>query len=152
MRELRQVAPAAPTLMLLAVAAVGIFASAGLVQGQSVLERTPNLAAGWTGVEGTVYFNFLHRFWTVDSGGEDKVINSPTFFLAIALPGRTLLGVDKSTNSLVDGTEFNETELFARWTPVSTAAGHPIDLSFTGALNEAAAATPRSRCPSRQAR
>ena len=138
MREPRQVALAAPTLILLAVAAVGIFASAGLVQGQSVLERTPNLAAGWTGAEGTVYFNFLHRFWTVDTGEEDKVVNSPTFFLAIPLPGRTLLGVDKSTNSLVDGTEFNETELFARWTPLSTAAGHPIDLSFTGAYNEAA--------------
>ncbi len=54
------------------------------------------------------------------------------------LPGRTLLGVDYSSNSLVDGTEFNETELFARWTPVSTAAGHPIHLSFTGAYNEAA--------------
>ena len=135
MRELRQVAPA---MMLLAVAAGGIFASARPAQGQSVLERTPNLAAGWTGTEGTVYFNFLHRFWTVDAGGEDKIVNSPTFFLAIPLPGRTLLGVDYSSNSLVDGTEFNETELFARWTPISTAAGHPIDLSFTGAYNEAA--------------
>ena len=136
MRELRQVAP---SLMLLALAAGGIFASAGLAHGQSVLERTPNLAAGWTGTEGTVYFNFLHRFWTV--GGkdvEDKVLNSPTFFLAVPLPGRTLLGVDYATWSLVDGTEFNEIELFARWTPVSTAAGHPIDLSFTGAYNEAA--------------
>lgn len=46
MREPRHVAHA---LMLLAVAAGGIFASAGLAQGQSVLERTPNLAAGWTG-------------------------------------------------------------------------------------------------------
>ena len=135
MRELRQVVPA---LMLPAVVAGGIFASAGLAQGQSVLERTPNLAAGWTGTEGTVYFNFLHRFWTVDAGGEDKIVNSPTFFLAIPLPGRTLLGVDYSSNSLVDGTEFNETELFARWSPLSTAAGHPIDLSFSGAYNEAA--------------
>ena len=136
MRKLRQ---AVPALMLLAVAAGGIFSSARAAQGQSVLERTPNLAAGWTGTEGTVYFNFLHRFWTV--GGEDvedKVLNSPTFFLAVPLPGRTLLGVDYSSNSLVDGTGFNETELFARWTPVSTAAGHPIDLSFTGAYNEAA--------------
>ena len=138
MREPRQVASAAPTLMLLAVAAGGIFASAGPVQGQSVLERTPNLAAGWTGTEGTVYFNFVHRFWKVDVGDEDKIINSPTFFLALPLPGRTLLGVDYATSSFVDGTEYNETELFARWTPVSTAAGHPIDLSFTGAYNEAA--------------
>ena len=135
MRELRRVVPA---LMLLAVAAGGIFASARPVQSQSVLERTPNLAAGWTGTEGTVYFNFLHRFWKVDAGDESLVLNSPTFFLAVPLPGRTLLGVDYASNSLVDGTEFNEYELFARWTPVSAAAGHPLDLSFTGAYNEAA--------------
>ena len=135
MRELRQTTPA---LMLLAVAVGGIFASARPAEGQSVLERTPNLAAGWTGTEGTVYFNFLHRFWKVDAGDESLVLNSPTFFLAVPLPGRTLLGVDYASNSLVDGTEFNEYELFARWTPVSAAAGHPLDLSFTGAFNEAA--------------
>ena len=135
MSELRQVTPA---LTLLAVAAGGVFASARPAQGQSVLERTPNLAAGWTGTEGTVYFNFVHRFWKVDSGGEGKIINSPTFFLALPLPARTLLGVDYASNSLVDGGEFNEFELFARWTPVSAAAGHPIDVSFTGAFNEAA--------------
>ena len=135
MRKLRQ---AVPALMLLAVAAGGIFSSARAAQGQSVLERTPNLAAGWTGTEGTVYFNFLHRFWKVDTTTESKILNSPTFFLALPLPGRTLLGVDYSSNSLVDGGELNEYEFFARWTPVSTAAGHPIDLSFTGAFNEAA--------------
>ena len=135
MRDLRQVVPA---LMLLAVATEGIFASARPVQGQSVLERTPNLAAGWIGTEGTVYFNFLHRFWTVDAGDEDLILNSPTFFLAVPLPGRTLLGVDYASNSRVDGTEFNEYEFFARWTPVSAATGHPLDLSFTGAYNEAA--------------
>jgi plastocyanin len=124
--------------MLLALAAGGIFASARPVQSQSVLERTPNLAAGWTGTEGTVYFNFLHRFWKVDAGNESRVLNSPTFFLAVPLPGRTLLGIDYASNSRVDGTEFNEYEFFARWTPVSTAAGHPLDLSFTGAYNEAA--------------
>ena len=135
MLEPRQITPA---LILLAVAAGGIFAPARPAQGQSVLERTPNLAAGWTGTEGTVYFNFLHRFWKVDAVGEGKILNSPTFFLALPLPGRTLLGVDYSSRSLVDGSEFNEFELFARWTPVSAAAGHPIDLSFTGAFNEAA--------------
>ena len=78
MRELRQVAPA---LMLLTVAAQ--FASARPVQGQSVLERTPNLAAGWIGTEGTVYFNFLHRFWKVDAD-EDKIPQ-----LTDVLPGRS---------------------------------------------------------------
>ena len=102
MRELRQVTPA---LMLLGVAAGGIFASAQPAQGQSVLERTPNLAAGWTGAEGTIYFNFVHRFWSVEAGDENKILNSPTFFFALPLPGRTLLGVDYSSRSLVDGDE-----------------------------------------------
>jgi plastocyanin len=135
MHEPRQVAPA---LMLLALAAGGISSSARPAQSQSVLDRTPNLAAGWTGIEGTVYFNFLHRFWKVDTTTESKILNSPTFFLALPLPGRTLLGVDYASNSLVDGAELNEYEIFARWTPVSTSAGHPLDLSFTGAFNEAA--------------
>ena len=135
-REFRQTIPA---LLLLAVAtAAAVISSARPAQGQSVLERTPNLAAGWTGIEGTVYFHFLHRFWNVDTQTESKIFNSPTFFLAVPLPGRTLLGFDYSSNSLVDGSEFNEYEIFARWTPVSTAEGHPIDLSFTGAFNEAA--------------
>ena len=160
MPELRQVTPA---LMLLAVAAGGVFASAQPGEGQSVLERTPNLAAGWTGTEGTVYFNFLHRFWKVDAGGEGKIVNSPTFFLALPLPERTLVGVDYASNSFVDGSEFNEFELFARWTPVSTADGHPIDLSFMGpttkrlavespSTKREAVPTPRSRLPSPLAR
>ena len=136
MPQPRQIAR--PVLLLAAAAASGFFASARPVHGQSVLERTPNIAAGWTGTEGTVYFNFLHRFWKVDAGGQNKIVNSPTFFLAVPLPGRTLLGVDYSSNSLVDGGDFNEYELFARWTPMSPAAGHPIELSFTGAYNEAA--------------
>ena len=130
MRRLRQAVP-----VLMRLAAGSIFSSARSAQDQSVLERTPNLAAGWTGAEGTVYFNFLHCFWKVGAG---RILNSPTFFVVLPLPGRTLLGVDYSSNSLVDGGEFNEYELSARWTPVSTVAGHAIDLSFTGAFNEAA--------------
>ena len=53
---------------------------------------------------------------------QNKIINSPTFFLAVPLPGRTLLGLDYSSNSLVDGGDFNEYELFARRTPMSPAA------------------------------
>ena len=120
MPQLRQVVPA---LMLLAMA-TGILTSPRPAGGQSVLERTPNLHAGWTGIDGTLYFNFLHRFWNVDAGGQNKVVNSPTFFLALPLPGRTLLGVDYSSNSLVDGSDFNEYEVFARWTPLSASAGH----------------------------
>ena len=134
MRVLRQTFP---TLLILTLAAAAL-SSARTAQSQSVLERTPNLAAGWIGIEGTVYFNFLHRFWTVDAGTESKVLNSPTFFLALPLPGRTLLGVDYASNSFVDGGKFNEYEFFGRWTPVSAAAGSPLDVSITGAYNSAA--------------
>ena len=74
----------------------------------------------------------------MDTTTESKILNSPTFFLAVPLPGRTLVGVDYSSNSLVDGGELNEYEYFARWTPVSTTVGHPVDVSITGAFNEAA--------------
>ena len=128
MHQLRQLTPA---LMFLAVAIGVSFSSARPAGGQSVLERTPNLAAGWTGTQGTLYFNFLHRFWKVDAGDEGRILNSPTFFLAYSLPGRTLLGFDYSSNSFVDGTEFNEYEYFARWSPMSTSTGHALDVFFT---------------------
>ena len=106
-------------------------------QAQSVLDRTPNLSGGWTGIEGTVYFNFLHRFWKVGTTNS-KVLNSPTFFLAVPLPERTLVGVDYSSNSIVDGAKFNEYEFFSRWTPVSASAGSPLDVSIMAAYNSAA--------------
>lgn len=127
-----------PSLILLTAATVTILPSPYPAEAQSVLERTPNLSGGWTGIEGTVYFNFLHRFWHVDANDESKILNSPTFFLAVPLPGRTLLGVDYSSNSLVDGTKFNEYEFLGRWTPVSASAGSPLDVSVTAAYNSAA--------------
>ena len=110
----------------------------GPLSGQSVLDRTPNLSGGWTGEEGTVYFNFLHRFWKVDFGEERKVLNSPTFLLGVALPGRVLLGYNYASNSLVDGEEFNEAEYYARWAFLATSAGAPVDVAITAAFNEAA--------------
>ncbi len=86
--------------------------TAGPLAAQSVLDRTPNLSGGWTGEEGTVYFNFLHRFWKVEilgaGGSEGRVLNSPTFLLGASLPGRVLVGLNYASNSLVDGEEHNE--------------------------------------------
>ncbi len=110
----------------------------GPLAGQSVLDRTPNLSGGWTGEEGTVYFNFLHRFWKVEAVDEDKVLNSPTFLLGVSLPGRVLLGLNYASNSLVDGEEFNETEFYGRWAFLATTAGAPVDVAVTAAFNEAA--------------
>ncbi len=110
----------------------------GPLAGQSVLDRTPNLSGGWTGEEGTVYFNFLHRFWKLDLGDEDRILNSPTFLLGVSLPGRVLLGLNYASNSLVDGEEFNETEFYGRWAFLATSAGAPVDVTVTAAFNEAA--------------
>ncbi len=125
------------THLLLVTLATALL-TVGPLAGQSVLDRTPNLSGGWTGEEGTVYFNFLHRFWKVDFGEERKVLNSPTFLLGVSLPGRVLLGVNYASNSLVDGEEFNETEYYARWAFLATSAGAPVDVAITAAFNEAA--------------
>ena len=131
------------TRLLLALAVAAAIAIAAILppphpaQAQSVLDRTPNVSGGWTGIEGTVYFNFLHRFWKVGTTNS-KVLNSPTFFLAVPLPERTLVGVDYSSNSIVDGAKLNEYEFFARWTPVSASAGSPVDVAIMGAYNSAA--------------
>ncbi|GMR13348.1 MAG: hypothetical protein BMS9Abin29_1554 [Gemmatimonadota bacterium] len=120
---------------------VSLFAAlltVGPLSGQSVLDRTPNLAGGWTGEAGTVYFNFLHRFWKIDAGDEKKIFNSPTFLLGVSLPGRVLLGWNYASNSLVDGEEFNETELYGRWAFLATSTGAPVDVAVTAAFNEAA--------------
>ena len=135
MHQLRQITL---TLLLSTLAATAdLLPTPHPAQAQSVLDRTPNLSGSWTGIEGTVYFNFLHRFWKVGTTNS-KVLNSPTFFLAVPLPERTLVGVDYSSNSIVDGAKFNEYEFFARWTPVSASAGSPVDVSIMGAYNSAA--------------
>lgn len=101
---------------------------------QSVLERTPNLSAAWVGEPGIVQFNFVHRF--LKAG--DKVLNTPTFLLAVPLPGRTLVGFHYASNSPAVPGEVNEFELVGRWAPLSTASGSPVDAGLTVAYNRAA--------------
>jgi plastocyanin len=112
-------------------------ASAPEAQAQSVLERSPNLSGGWVGVPGTVHFNFLHRFWLVEGGGDDKLVNSPTMLLAAPLPGNTLVGVQYASNSLVASGTFNEWEVFGRWAPLGGRES-PVDLALTAGYNTAA--------------
>lgn len=107
---------------------------------QSVVARTPNLSGGWVGEPGTIQFNFLHRFWTVDTDADDvgdKIVNSPSFLLAAPIPGDLLIGALYASNSQVIPGEFNEWELFGRWRALSSDAGSPVDLSLQGAFNGA---------------
>jgi plastocyanin len=111
------------------------------------MERPPNLSGGWVAERGTVHFNFVHRFWISETGGDDKLVNTPSMLLAAPLPERgpfgtrlpprVLVGVQYATNSLVAPQTFNEWELFARWAPFP-AGERPFDVAVTAAYNSAA--------------
>lgn len=122
---------------LLALVLLGMSAAPASLHPQSLLERTPNLAAGWVGTPGPVHFHLVHRFWSVDAGAEAKVVNSPTILLALPLPGSVLVGANYATNSLVAGDRPNEWEGFVRWAPLGTDR-HPVGVALTGARNTAA--------------
>jgi plastocyanin len=97
------------TCALLAVAGVVDVASC-----QSVLDRPPNLSGGWLGANGTLQFNFVHRFGVGDAPTR-KVTNSPTFLLSYKLPAPLLLGFNYATSSDVAASFPNEWEFFARY-------------------------------------
>lgn len=120
--------------MLLPLAIATCLPAAG--GAQSLLERPPNVSAGWTGAPGSLYFNFLHRF---SAGGAPtrKVSNVPTFLLAAGLPKRVLAGLNYSTNSTLVAAFPNEWELFGRWRPLSQEHGAPLDLAAQASYNNA---------------
>jgi plastocyanin len=104
---------------------------------QGVLQRSPNVAGDWSGAPGTLYFHFLHRF-TRGAAPARKVTSSPTFLLAAALPGRSLLGFNYATNSDVAPSYPNEWEFFARVAPLRRDRGSPVDVAVQAAYNLAA--------------
>ena len=104
---------------------------------QSVLDRPPNLSAGWVGAPGTLHFNFLHRF-DVSGPPLRKVTNSPTFLLAYGVRGFALVGAHYATSSDVVPGVPNEWEFFARGAPLAEVRGAPLDLSVQLGYNPAA--------------
>lgn len=121
----------------LALFLLGMSAAPPSLHPQSLLERTPNLQAGWVGTPGPVHFHLVHRFWTVDAGAAAKVVNSPTILLALPLPGSVLVGANYATNSLVAGDRPNEWEGFLRWAPLDLNR-HRVGVALTGARNTSA--------------
>jgi plastocyanin len=101
---------------------------------QSLLDRPPNVAGGWVGRSGAVYFNFLHRF-SVSPVPERKVSNVPTFTIAAGLPARTLVGANYATNSQLATRYPNEWEFFARTLVFAQDAGSPVDLAAQAGYN-----------------
>ena len=104
---------------------------------QSLLERPPNLSGNWVGNQGTVYFNFVHRFTATDAP-QRKVNNFPTFLVAAGLPYRLLVGFNYATNSNLAPSYPNEWEFFARHHLLRQDDGSPLDLAGQVAYNIAA--------------
>ena len=100
---------------------------------QSVADRTPNLAGGWVGTPGTVYFNFLHRF-EHGAAPTRKVTNFPTFLVGYAPVNGLLLAANYATNSDLIANYPNEWEALGRWAPPAMGAAQ---LALTGAWNHA---------------
>lgn len=109
-------------------------APGGAASAQSVLKRTPNLSGAWVGEPGVLQFNFVHRFQLLSG----TVANTPTFLLAVPLPGRTLVGLHYASSSPVVRGELNEFELLGRWAPLSTDDDGPVDAGVTLAYNREA--------------
>lgn len=130
--------------IVVAAVLVALGALAGTPAGaQGVVDRTPNISGGWDGAPGVVQFNFLHRFWLVsipaEDGGEEKVINTPTFLLAYPVLDPLLVGFNYASNANLGGDgEFNEWEFLARWTPLSLDDDAPVQLGLTAAYNQPA--------------
>ena len=124
------------------VLAVAVTALGGALplQSQSLLERTPNVAGGWTGVPGTLQFNIIHRF-TRGSPPTRKVVSSPTFLVAAGLPWHSLVGYNYSTNSDLAPQYPNEWEFFGRVAPFAKEGPLHVDVGIQGGYNLAARST-----------
>jgi plastocyanin len=105
----------------------------GGADGQSTLERGPNLEGVWVPPPAVVQFNLLHRFELI--GDAQKLVNYPTLVLAAGLPGSLMLGSRYASNSLLVGGRPNEWELFGRWAPLRESRGNPLDLGLQVARN-----------------
>jgi plastocyanin len=110
---------------------------AGSAAAQSVLERTPNMSAGWVGARNTLYFNFLHRFVSGDTPLR-QVTNYPTFLLAYRAPVPVLVGFQYATRSDLVARYPNEWEFFGRWGALTQAASGIADASLQVGYNLAA--------------
>lgn len=104
---------------------------------QSVLDHTPNISGDWVIGFGVMQFNFQHRF-DASPPPARKVTNYPTFLMGVGLPGKTMVGFNYSTNSLLAPGFPNEWEFFGRWRPFSQETGAPVDLGGQVAYNLAA--------------
>jgi plastocyanin len=107
---------------------------AGPTEGQSALERTPNLDGTWVSEAGVGHFNLVHRFWVTDPPAR-KVINTPTLFAGAGLGAGLLVGLRYGSNSSLVPGKFNEWEAFGRWRPLTSSRSGLADVSLSGGWN-----------------
>jgi len=124
-------------MVLLLGLAIAVAGPTRAARAQSVLDHPPNVSGAWVIPAGRVQFNFQHRF-DASPPPVRKVTNFPTFLLGVGLPGRTTLGFNYSTNSLLTPAFPNEWEFFGRWRPLAQEQGAALDLGGTLAYNLAA--------------
>ncbi len=127
---IRWVTVAGPTVFMLALLPPAGFA-------QSVAQRTPNMANGWTPIRGVVQFNFTHRF-DISDAPLRKITNTPSFQVATGVAGPLGVGFTYGSNSDLVAAYPNEWEWFARWSPLSQDGGAPLDASLQVGWNVAA--------------
>ncbi|MGH7549666.1 MAG: cupredoxin domain-containing protein [Gemmatimonadota bacterium] len=116
---------------------VGLLTGSTPAIGQSLLTRTPNMGGTTVPRPRSSEFTFLHRFELV---GEDekKVLNYPTFVLAVGLPAGLALGTTYASNSELGAGTPNEWE---PWIKLRHAFGERFDLAGTAAYNTATEST-----------
>ncbi|HSJ07283.1 MAG TPA: hypothetical protein VK936_11290 [Longimicrobiales bacterium] len=111
--------------------------TAGAAAAQSLLERTPNLSAGWVGPPGNAHFHFVHRFSHAGAPAR-QVQNRPTFLLAYATPWDILAGARYATRSALAPGVPNEWELFLRLRPLPRPLAIPANVGVQVGYNAAA--------------
>jgi plastocyanin len=132
---MRARAPARGTALALSA----LLTTVGPVDGQRLIERTPNLPNSVTALPGVLELSMPQRFHHVAGAG---LISSPTFDIALGLPflhpALWTVGLRFAPLSdLVPGRP-NEWEFHDRVGLLRQTAGAPLDLTLTGAYNTAA--------------
>lgn len=127
--------------MRVASLVLGMAASVAPAAAQPLTERTNNLAGTWVTSPRNLHFQFAHRFEVVgedadisDIFGEAKVVNYPTFGIAVGLPHSSMAGVQYSSNSLIAG-QVNEWQPFVKVAPFPNRGAGGPSLALTVAWN-----------------
>lgn len=126
------------TALVLATVLTSLGLAATPTPAQDVLDRTPNIDGGWTGIPWTLHVELPHRFHDVDPGDGIDLGTTTTFTGALALPWSAVAGLSYALQSPTAPDEPDEVEAFARYRLLNDHDAFG-DLALTAAWNTAAA-------------